>query len=148
MKKILIVEDDQHICLALAIRLRSNGYVVCVAHDAVAGAKAAEEERPDLLLLDISMPGGSGFTVAEHVQKITAAARIPVIFITASKQAIFRVKALGLHAAAFFDKPLDSEALLAAIREALDPTSQQSPAPPSSTPRVFHHLPDPTVRTL
>lgn len=118
MKKILIVEDDQNIAKALAIRLKSAGYEVTVAPDAAAGVAAAVKIQPDLALLDISIPAGSGFTVADKIQELVVTAT-PIIFLTASKQPGLRQQAENLGAAGFFEKPYDADELLAAIEGAL-----------------------------
>jgi two-component system response regulator ArlR len=118
MKKILIVEDDQNIAKALAVRLKSAGYQVTVAPDAVAGVSSAVKTQPDLALLDISLPAGTGFTVADRIKELLPVAT-PFIFLTASKQPGLREKAKELGAAAFFEKPYDAEDLLAAIEGAL-----------------------------
>lgn len=118
MKKILIVEDDQNIAKALAIRLKSAGYEVTVASDAVTGVAAALKIQPDLALLDISVPAGSGFTVADKIQELVVTAT-PIIFLTASKQPGLRQQAQNLGAAGFFEKPYDADELLAAIESAL-----------------------------
>jgi DNA-binding response OmpR family regulator len=118
MKKILIVEDDQNIAKALAIRLRSAGYEVIVAPDAMIGVATAVKFQPDLALLDISVPAGSGFTVAEKIQELVVTST-PIIFLTASKQPGLRQQAENLGAAGFFEKPYDADELLAAIKHAL-----------------------------
>jgi DNA-binding response OmpR family regulator len=117
MEKVLIVEDDQTIAKALAFRLKSAGYEVTVTHDAVAGVAAAREFQPDLAVLDISIPAGDGFSVAERVRELIVTAT-PIIFLTASKQSGLRQKAQQFGAA-FFEKPYDADDLLAAIRYAL-----------------------------
>jgi DNA-binding response OmpR family regulator len=119
--KILVVEDDKKIALALAIRLRTAGYEVIVAPDAVLAMSMAMKHRPDLLVLDILMPGGNGFQVAEWLQNLEAMIGVPYIFITASKVAGLRERARSLGAVGFFEKPYDAGELLATIREALEP---------------------------
>ena len=119
MKKILIVEDDKRIVMALNIRLRAQGYEVCAAYDAMLAMTLAMEHRPDLVLLDISMPGGDGFLVAERLQSAVVTSGVPIIFLTALKQEGLREKAMELGAEAFFEKPFESEELLVAIEAAL-----------------------------
>src|SRR3954463_6559741 len=92
MEKVLIVEDDQTIAKALSFRLKSAGYEVIVTHDAVAAVAAAREFQPDLAVLDISIPAGDGFSVAERVRELIITAT-PIIFLTASKQAGLRQQA-------------------------------------------------------
>lgn len=118
MKRILIVEDDQNISRALSIRLKNAGYEVSVAPDALTGVEFALKKLPDLVLLDISLPAGSGFTVAERIQSLIPTAT-PFIFLTASNQPGLRAKAKELGAAAFFHKPYEADDLLGAIQLAL-----------------------------
>ena len=118
MKKILIVEDDANIAKALAIRLKTAGYEVMVAPDAMNGVSAALKFNPDLAVLDISLPAGNGFTVADKIQELLPTAT-PIIFLTASKQPGLRKQAGKLGAAAFFEKPYDADDLLVAIKRAL-----------------------------
>lgn len=117
-RKVLIVEDDEKIALALSLRLRSAGYDTCTAPDAVSGVRSALSLSPDLVLLDISLPAGSGFTVAEQVRR-SDSAKTPIIFLTASKQPGFRERALELGAAGYFEKPYEPEALMTAVHQHL-----------------------------
>ena len=70
--------------------------------------------NPDLVLLDISMPAGNGFTVAERLKTVLPNP-VPVIFLTASKQPEFRARARQLGAAGYFEKPYEAADLLAAV---------------------------------
>jgi CheY-like chemotaxis protein len=119
MQKILIVDDRQDIARALSIRLKSLGYITCLAHDAVMALRAAVQERPDLILLDICMPAGGGLSVAENLTGHTDAAAIPLIFMTASKDPEIREQALALRPAGYFEKPFDSLDVVARIAEVL-----------------------------
>jgi two-component system cell cycle response regulator len=118
VKKVLIVEDDRKIALALATRLKGAGYEASIAVDAITGVNLAVKLQPDLIILDISMPAGSGFDVAERVQSLVPKL-MPIIFLTASKQAGLRGRAMDLGAAGFFEKPYKGEELLAAVHAAL-----------------------------
>jgi DNA-binding response OmpR family regulator len=118
VKKILIVEDDRNIATALAVRLKSYGYEVAVAPDAMSGVNSSLKLRPDLILLDIAMPADSGFSVAERLLRLLPT-MTPFIFLTASKQPGLREKAKELGAAGFFEKPYKAEEVLVAIRGAL-----------------------------
>ena len=119
-KRILIVEDDERIARALAVRLRAAGYETRMAHDGLAGFRAAVVEKPDLVLLDISLPAGDGFMVAERIQS-NIPTPMPIIFLTASKRPEFCQKARGLGAVGFFEKPFEPHALLTAIQRATRP---------------------------
>lgn len=119
MKRILIVEDDKDISQALNIRLRANGYDTITAWDATSGVSSAYKEKPNLILLDIGMPGGGGFRVAERVRNHPTLSNTPIIFITASKQIEHRDRAKEFDAAYFFEKPYNSNELLSAIATSL-----------------------------
>jgi len=77
-EKILIIEDDQKIAMALAIRLKANGYSASIAPDALAGASEARAIKPDLILLDISLPGGNGFQLAETFLRMPETSGTPL----------------------------------------------------------------------
>jgi CheY-like chemotaxis protein len=119
MKKILLIEDDKHIVKALTVRLKAQGYNVIAAYDAVLAATTTVKHRSDLILLDITMPGGDGFLVAKRLQNLDETARVPIIFLTASKLPDLRQKAQELNPAGFFEKPYEAEELLGAIEGAL-----------------------------
>jgi CheY-like chemotaxis protein len=124
MKKILVMEDDKKIAAALAIRLEAAGYEVLTAPDGFDGLKLALHQRPDLLLMDIWMPVGTGFSVAQRLESLGLSG-IPMVFITASKLKGLKQAAQKLGAVGFFEKPYDPAQLLAAIARALEP----DPAP-------------------
>lgn len=117
-KKILLVEDDDNIAKALGVRLKHQGYLTTVAPDAMTAVELAVKTQPDLALLDISLPAGNGFTVAERIQALLPK-ETPVIFLTASKQPGLRDKARAMGAAAFFQKPYEAGEVLNAVDLAL-----------------------------
>ncbi len=118
MKKILIIEDDEKIAFALSVRLGAHGYPTWIARDGILGLSMAVGNRPDLVLMDIALPTGDGFTLAERI-KSNVPAPLPIIFLTAGKAPELRERAEQLGAAAFFEKPYEAEALLAAVKQAL-----------------------------
>jgi DNA-binding response OmpR family regulator len=120
VKRILVVEDDRQIAASLEIRLEAAGYNVLVAGDAVQGASMGVKLRPDLIVLDVSLPAGNGLVLAEHFKKMPETAGRPIIAITASKAAGLRKKAMSLDLAGFFEKPYDIEELLGVIHAAFD----------------------------
>ena len=126
-RKILVVEDDPNLAKALSLRLNAVGYKVILAHDALSGLSMAVHNNPDLALLDISMPAGTGLALAENIQKLRPNPT-PIIFLTASKQQEYRQRAQQLGAAGFFEKPYDSEKLLATIRQLLPESGSGSPS--------------------
>jgi DNA-binding response OmpR family regulator len=120
MKKILVLEDDCKIATALAVRLEAAGYDVLTAPDGAQGLRIALNSRPDLILMDIWMPIGLGFSVAQRLRDL-GFDKTPVIFITASRLKGLRQAARKVGAVGYFEKPYDPEALLAAIQQALQP---------------------------
>ena len=131
-KKILVIEDDSKIAAALSVRLTAAGYEVVIANDGFTGLKMSMTHNPKLILLDIMMPVGMGFSVAERLKDL-GLGEIPIIFITASKRAGLRKMAQRLGAAGFFEKPYDAEELMAAISLILESQTNskaQSTPPP------------------
>jgi CheY-like chemotaxis protein len=137
MKKILVVEDDHDQAMALAIRLRKAGYEVKVAEDAVQGFSQSRTMNPDLIILDLGLPGGGGFFLLENARHIMDAALIPVIVLTARDPAVYRDRALQLGAAVYFQKPVENAELMAAIARLTEPALDHpaSDTPPSRLKR-------------
>ena len=116
MTRILIVEDDKDIAKALQLRLVSAGFEVSAAHDAATATIVARKCQPDLALLDIGMPGGNGFDVAERLLGLFGS--LPLIFLSADGRAEMRVRARNMGALHFFSKPFVAEDLVAAVSAA------------------------------
>lgn len=118
MKSILILEDDQRLSQALAVRLTHAGYQVSVAPDPVFGAMLVALSLPDLIICDIWMPLMQGLTFMQ--QRGSFGLRdVPFIFITASQKQGLWEAAVELGAAGYFEKPYDSSRLLSAVSNAL-----------------------------
>jgi DNA-binding response OmpR family regulator len=118
-KKILIVDDARELARALTVRLKSEGFRVEVAYDAIQGMAAAVSNPPDLIVLDLRLPGGSGYDILEKLKMMPATCDVPVVVFTASGQA-GAAKALELGAAAYLTKPCESKVLITAIKDALE----------------------------
>lgn len=125
-KKILIVDDERDIVKGLMIRLQGAGYDVVTAFDGAQGVFMAHKEKPDLILLDIRMPAGNGFSVAQRLKRSIHTFTIPVIFLTGSPEKNAEDKAMALGARFYIKKPYDPEELLDAIKRALE----ESPSTP------------------
>jgi two-component system, NtrC family, response regulator GlrR len=117
--KVLIVDDDKDVLKALSIRLKANGYAVVFAADGIAAVSVARNEVPDVIILDIGLPGGDGFTVMERLAGILPIAQIPVIILTARDVFGNEARARAAGAYAFLQKPVDNDVLLETIRQAL-----------------------------
>ena len=120
MKKILIVEDSDKLLMAFGIALKAAGYDVATAHDAVTAVSEARKANPDVAVLDVFLPGGDGFVVAERLKALPEFSEVPLIFVTASKLEGLRERAEAQGAACFMEKPFGSKELIAAIESALD----------------------------
>lgn len=118
MKRILIVEDDARVAKALEVRIRNAGYATALAGDCGSGVAAFSRTKPDLVLLDINMPGGNGFSVAEKIQSLSRRP-IPIVFITASKQPEFLDRARELGASGFIEKPYEPAEVLTLLEAVL-----------------------------
>lgn len=118
-KKILIVDDDKEIVLLLASRLKANNYEIIVAYNALQAVTKAFNEKPDLILLDIWMPAGSGVTVMDNLRNSADTALIPVIVITAFPSLEIERQVKDMGAIGFISKPFRAEDLLPRIRKVL-----------------------------
>src|SRR5580693_835936 len=98
MKSILLVDDNNTVLLTLGVRLKGMGYIVYTAKDAISAVSAVRKSAPDVVVLDISLPAGDGFVVAERLQNLTGSAATPIIFITASDNPTHRERAKKLGA--------------------------------------------------
>jgi DNA-binding response OmpR family regulator len=119
-KKILIVDDERDIVKALMIRLQANGYEVVTAFDGAQGVFMAHKEKPDLIILDIRMPAGDGFSVAERLKNSMHTFSIPIIFLTGSPERDAEGRAMELGARFYIKKPYDPEELLDAVKRAIE----------------------------
>lgn len=128
MKKVLLVDDDNIILLHTGVRLKSMGYTVFTAKDAINAVAAVRKNEPDVVVLDISLPAGDGFVVAERLQNLSGSAATPIIFITASDNPALRERAMKLGAVGFLKKPFDATSLADAIEMALSPGDNWQPA--------------------
>jgi DNA-binding response OmpR family regulator len=118
-KKILIVDDDPEIRLSLKIRLNANQYDVVFAADGVASIAEARKHLPDLIILDLGLPAGDGFTVLERLKSNEILSVIPVIVLSGRDRFANKEPALKAGAKAFLQKPVDNQELLAVIRRSL-----------------------------
>jgi DNA-binding response OmpR family regulator len=123
-KKILIVEDDPDVREGMHIRLKANNYDTFFAVDALTVVNEARKHLPDLIILDLGLPGGDGFLVMERLQRIPALAMIPIIVVSARDVRANQERSLKAGAKAFLQKPADNAELLAAIRQALGEPGQ------------------------
>lgn len=113
-KKILIVEDEQNIVDILSFNLSRDGYDTLEAYDGVTGLQLALEENPDLILLDLMLPGMDGFDVCKRVRASGSAT--PIIMLTAREEETDKVLGLELGADDYITKPFSVRELMARIK--------------------------------
>jgi two-component system response regulator MprA len=122
-KKILIVDDNPDIRLGMHVRLKANQYETCFAADAFNAVTEARKHRPDLIILDLGLPAGDGFTVMERLKQTPFLAVIPVIVVSARDGLGNQKRAFEAGAKAFLQKPVNDAELLAVVRQALGETA-------------------------
>ena len=115
--RLLVVDDDPDILAAMSIALRAEGAVVDSAEDGASALHRASALRPDGVVLDLMLPGQSGFAVLERCRAL--APPIPVVMVTANRGARHASLAKGLGASAYLVKPVPLARLVDAVCEAL-----------------------------
>jgi len=114
MKKILIIEDDAALVLGLESALKGEGYETHVARTGPDGYRLARETQPDLIILDIMLPGMSGFEICKRIRE--DGTRVPVIMLTSKTEENDRVLGLELGADDYVTKPFSLREFLARVR--------------------------------
>jgi two-component system, OmpR family, alkaline phosphatase synthesis response regulator PhoP len=115
-KRILLIEDEEDIAALIKLHAELNGYSLHVEVDGVNGYRAVERERPDLVLLDIMLPGQSGFDVCRKMKSNPELRTIPVVIITAKEEELDEVLGLELGADDFVSKPFSPRVLFSRIK--------------------------------
>lgn len=117
-KQILIIDDEQTISTAMSVRLRAVGHEVTLASSGEAGLVEAANHKPDVILLDIRMPGIDGYEVCQKLKSTPGLADIPVIFVSANATETTRQKAFEVGGFGFIPKPYEPKDVLDAIQSA------------------------------
>ncbi|HEX2493884.1 MAG TPA: response regulator transcription factor [Steroidobacter sp.] len=124
--KILTADDDGDLLALIAFSLSQAGYLVVKASDGPGAIRAFYTEAPDLVLLDINMPGASGFQVCEAIR---AKSRVPVMMLTVRGEEEDLVRALELGADDYLTKPFSPRTLLARVKALLRRAGMENAAP-------------------
>ena len=114
--KVLIVDDDPNICELLRLYLEKDGYEVSVANDGETAVTAESEQKPDIMLLDIMLPGLDGWQVCREIRKTSS---VPIIMITAKGETFDKVLGLELGADDYVVKPFDAKEVVARVKAVL-----------------------------
>ncbi|HEU0264098.1 MAG TPA: response regulator transcription factor [Geobacterales bacterium] len=119
MKRILVVEDEQDLAALLQFNLEKEGYGVTVAHDGLLGLQEARRILPDLVLLDLMLPGMMGIDVCKTLKREGKTAHVPILMLTARGEEIDRVVGFEVGADDYLVKPFSTRELLLRIRAIL-----------------------------
>ena len=129
--KILIAEDDEHVAEIVAFSARMNwpDCQVIIARDGQEALRLFKDERPDIVLLDVSMPPPNGFEVC---QRIRQSSEVPILMLTAREATVDKVRALDLGSDDYLTKPFDHLELLARLRALLRRVTKSATAGPDA----------------
>ena len=130
MQTVLVVDDETDILDLVSLNLRRNGYKVITADNGITAAETAKAELPDLIVLDLMLPGKDGFTVYKELRADSRTAHIPVLMLTAKGEVNDRIAGLELGADDYVTKPFSPRELMLRVgalmkrsqRVAIDPT--------------------------
>lgn len=124
--KILIVDDEEHIVELIKYNLEANSYKVLTADNGVDAIKIAKKEIPQLILLDIMLPGKNGNEVCKEIRKDPVISNMPVIMITAKGEEVDRILGLELGADDYITKPFSVRELVARVKAVLRRTTTEN----------------------
>lgn len=120
--KILIADDEPNIVISLEYLMKREGYEVIVARDGTQALEAILRERPSLVLLDVMMPGKTGFDVCQEVRATPGVKDTPILMLTAKGRDTDIAKGLAMGATAYLAKPFSTKEIAAKVRELLGGT--------------------------
>ena len=139
--KVLVVDDDRELRDLIGFVLRQAGYHVVEAHDGPSAVASHDAERPDLVILDVNLPGFDGFEVC---RRIRVEAKTPVMMLSVRGEESDQVRGLDLGADDYLTKPFSPRTLLARVRAQLRRVGADKPAPLGAGAIVL----DPDVQTV
>ena len=121
--KILVVDDDINICELLRLYLEKEGYSVTIANDGISAVEMFGSSNPDIILLDIMLPGQDGWQVCREIRKTS---NVPIIMLTAKGETFDKVLGLELGADDYVTKPFETKEVVARIKAVLRRTSSSN----------------------
>ena len=119
MQKIVVIEDEVDIADLIRYNLERAGYEVFKAHDGITGTDICIKERPDLVVLDLMLPGRNGFAVFKEIRRDARTSHIPVIMLTAKAQTEDRIQGLEAGADDYLTKPFSPKELVLRVNAIL-----------------------------
>jgi DNA-binding response OmpR family regulator len=144
-RSVVIIEDEASNASAVAARLRSEGYRTEIAHDGPAGIDLCERVRPDLVVLDLMLPGLDGLEVCKHIQRDRA---VPVLMLTARDSETDLLVGLAVGADDYMTKPFSARELVARVNTILRRVERSGAEVTKSPVRVADIEIDPSTRRV
>jgi DNA-binding response OmpR family regulator len=129
--KVLVVDDDRMVLLSTRLVLESAGFRVAISDRGDRAVEAVREERPDVLLLDLMMPGVDGWETLRRLRADPVGSLLPVIVFTASENTRGRIVARTRGADDYVQKPFDADRLVALVRRHVPSAGVPVPATPA-----------------
>lgn len=124
-EKILVVDDEEHIQELIKFNLENSGYKVICADNGIDALKVAKEQMPQLMLLDLMLPGMDGLDVCKEIRRDSSMSNMPIIMITAKGEEIDKILGLELGADDYITKPFSVRELVARVKAILRRTTMQ-----------------------
>ena len=118
-KKILVIDDEEDMQKLLKMRLEQENFTVVLAGDGDTGVKIAEQEIPDLILLDIMMPKMDGFTCLKEIRKLPKTKNLPILMLSGKEEEKVRDLFAFQKISGYIEKPFELDDLVAKIKEIL-----------------------------
>jgi len=115
-KKIYVVDDEAHICELIKYNLVKNGYSVEIFLDAESMLEAVLKQKPDMVILDLMLPGIDGLTAAQKLRGESATSKLPIIMLTAKNDELDRIIGLEMGADDYISKPFSVRELIARMK--------------------------------
>ncbi|MBK8346612.1 MAG: response regulator [Saprospiraceae bacterium] len=122
LKKIIIVDDEPNIVLALRYLMEEQGYDVYACYDGVTAVEMVTSVIPDLVILDVMMPGMDGFSVAKYIRNQEVLDKTAIIFLTAKGTAHDKMEGYDSGAESYIIKPFDNDEITDKVQEVLSLT--------------------------
>lgn len=127
-KRIIVIEDEEKIITMIMSSLGKEGFLVNSAHDGITGLRMVKEEIPDLIILDLMLPGLDGFEICKNIRMDPRVASTPIIILTAKAEEYDRILGLEFGADDYVTKPFSPRELLARVKAVLRRTNRKKDA--------------------
>ena len=125
-QQILIVDDEPNVVMPIQFLMEQNGYKVMIAERGEDALDLVYRYKPDLVLLDIMLPGIDGYEICEIIRLNPNFRNVKIIFLTAKGREVEIAKGMALGADAYITKPFSNAALVAKVKEILEKTDEES----------------------